>query len=146
MNLILYFLSALGWSIPFFLLKDLTNYLNNVDIIIVNHMIWHFFILTFMLFILLFKNKKANQFINKVKKLPPYYLYRIIFIVLIGIISQLAYLRLIKFEDVTVVIPNIRALSTIFIGGLGYFIFKENITLIKFGGLLLILSGIYLLN
>ena len=146
MNLILYLLSALGWSIPFFLFKDLTNYLTNIDIILVNHMIWHCFILSFMLIMLLFKNKKATQFINKVKKLPPYYLYRIIFIVLIGIISQLSYLRLIKFEDVSVVIPNIRALSTIFIGVLGYFIFKENITLIKFGGLLLILAGIYLLN
>lgn len=146
MNLILYFLSALGWSIPFFLFKDLTNYLTNIDIILVNHIIWHFFILSFMVFILIFKNNKATQFINKIKKLPTHYLYRIIFIVLLGIISQLSYLRLIKFEDVSIVIPNIRALSTIFIGVLGYFIFKETITLIKSGGLILILLGIYLLN
>ena len=146
MNLILYFLSALGWSIPFFLFKDLTNYLTNIDIIIVNHIIWHCFIMSFMIFMLLFKNQKAKFFINKVKKLPKHYLYRIIFIVLLGIISQLSYLRLIKFEDVSVVIPNIRALSTVFIGILGYFIFKENITLIKSCGLILILVGIYLLN
>ena len=146
MNLVLYFLSALGWSIPFFLFKDLTNYLTNIDIILVNHIIWHLFILLFMIFMLLFKYNKATKFITKIKKLPKHYLYRIIFIVLIGIISQLSYLRLIKFKDVNVVIPNIRALSTIFIGILGYFIFKENITLIKIGGLLLILIGIYLLN
>ena len=146
MDIILYLLSALGWTLPFFLYKNLTDYLTNIDIIIVSHLTWHIFILSFISYILLFKNKNTGKFINKIKNLPAKYVFRIFLIVIVGIVSQLSYIHLLKTRDVSVVIPNIRALSTILIAVLGYFLFKDNITFLKIIGLTLIIVGVYLVN
>ena len=146
MDIILYLLSALGWTLPFFLYKNLTEYLTNIDIIIVSHLTWHIFILSFISYILLFKNKNAGKFITKIKNLPAKYVFRIFIIVIVGIVSQLSYIYLLKTRDVSIVIPNIRALSTILIAILGYLLFKDNITFLKIIGLTLILVGVYLVN
>lgn len=145
-NLLLYLITALGWSLPFFLYKELTKYFNNIDIIILIHIFWHILIVSIVLYITIFKNYLAKEFLIKFKKMPKKYIYYLIFIILIGFISQFSKLYLLKYNNVTHAVPIIRGLSAILIILMGVFIFKEHVTFIKILGILVILIGIFMIN
>jgi uncharacterized membrane protein len=134
------------WSLPIFLLKDLTNYLSKIEIIIISHLMWHIFMLLFMVYIWIFNRPKATAFINNIQKLPTKYKYYILFTTVIGIISQLSYFTLLKRNNVSKILPILNGLSNVFIILLAYFIFKEAVTMTKFMGILLVILGIYLIN
>ena len=55
---------AICWSLPYFLIKDISNYISNTEIIVLSHFIWHVFILSFAIFIWIFKRNKATNFIE----------------------------------------------------------------------------------
>ena len=47
-SIFLILIVSICWSLPFFLIKDLTNYLSKIEIIVISHLVWDVFILSFM--------------------------------------------------------------------------------------------------
>ena len=137
---------AICWSLPYFLIKDISNYISNTEIIVLSHFIWHVFILSFAIFIWIFKRNKATNFIESIKKAPNKIKLYLLSLTFIGIISQLAYFKLLKQNDVSKIIPILNGLSNIAIILLAYFIFKEDITFMKVIGIVLVVLGIYLIK
>ena len=145
-NLLLYLIISIGWTIPFFLIKELTNYFSQYEIMIISHLAWHVLMILCIIYLLIFKKSSTKIFINKLKNLPNKYLLFITLITIIGFISQFTYITLFKTQDVSKVLPIVRGLSNIFIILLACTVFKENITFLKIIGIILIGIGIYLIN
>ena len=137
---------TISWSLPYFLMKDLSSYLSKYEIIVLSHFVWHVFILLFMLYIWIFYRSKASLFINNVKKLPNKYKSFLIIVTIIGFISQLSYLTLHKTNNISKLVPMLNGLSNIATILIAYFIYKEKITVVKIIGIFLILIGIYIIN
>ena len=146
LNIFLILIVSICWSLPFFFIKDITNYLSKIEIIVISHLIWDIFIFSYMGYIWLFNRTKATSFINNIKNLPNKYKYYLLSLTIIGIISQLSYFTLLKKNNVSIIIPILNGLSNVFIILLAYFIFKEAVTMTKFMGILLVILGIYLIN
>ena len=137
---------TISWSLPYFLMKDLSNYLSKYEIIVLSHFVWHVFILLFMLYIWIFNRRKASLFINNVKKLPNKYKSFLIIVTIIGFMSQLSYLSLHKTNNISKLVPMLNGLSNIATILIAYFIYKEKLTFVKIIGILLVMLGIYLIN
>jgi len=145
-TIILFLIMTISWSLPYFLMKDLSSYLSKYEIIVLSHFVWHVFILLFMLYIWIFYRSKASLFINNVKKLPNKYKSFLIIVTIIGFISQLSYLTLHKTNNISKLVPMLNGLSNIATILIAYFIYKEKITVVKIIGIFLILIGIYIIN
>ena len=138
--------TILAWTLPTFLFKDLTRYISTVDMLILNHFIWHVFLFSFAMFILLFYKRGAIEFAKSIKTIPRKYIYFQIFMVILGIISQLLYFKLLKKVDVIQLKPTIRTASTILTILIGYYIYNEHLSLLKLIGLVAIIIGMFLIN
>jgi drug/metabolite transporter (DMT)-like permease len=145
-TIILFLIMTISWSLPYFLMKDLSSYLSKYEIIVLSHFVWHVFILLFMLYIWIFYRPKASLFINNVKKLPNKYKSFLIIVTIIGFISQLSYLTLHKTNNISKLVAMLNGLSNIATILIAYFIYKEKITVVKIIGIFLILIGIYIIN
>lgn len=136
----------LSWSIRPFLGKSLTQYISNKDIILLYHFIYHLFILAFCGYILLFKKNNATIFLKKIKGVPKYMYIILCLAILLSIISQLCYFKLIKTVNVNIFVNTLRGGSALLIFLIGMYAYKEKINLTKIIGILLVLLGIYLIN
>lgn len=145
-NIILFLIITLSWSLPHFLMKDLSNYLSKYEILVLYHFLWHIMILLFILYVWMFYRSKANLFINNVKKLPNKYKSFLFIVIIIGFISQLSYLTLHKTYNISKLIPILNGLSNIATVLIAYFIYKEELTFVKIIGIFMILTGIYIVN
>ena len=100
-----------------------------------------------LLFITYFKDKKRIiGFINKIKSSNPLLLSSAFLVVILGLAAQYGFNTLLKYYDVTHTVPIIRAISSILLVAVGYFIFKEKITLKKFSGIMAVVLGVYLIT
>lgn len=149
MNLfhILYFsLPIIGLSLLNFFLKNLRKIFSSVEIIVLIHMIYHIFILPSFIITYFRDKKKVTSFINKIIKLDIKTLISCFMFFFLGISSQFGLNSLLKYYDVTYIIPIIRGVGSIILVIIGYFIFKEKITLKKLIGILSVVFGIYLIT
>lgn len=146
LTLFLIIVVSICWSLPFFLIKDITKYLSKLEIIIISHLVWSVFIYSYIAYIWIFDKPKAISFINNIKKLPNKLKYYILSLTIIGIISQLSYFKLLKNNNVSKIIPILNGLSNIFIILLAYLFFTEKLTFTKVIGILLVILGIYLIS
>ena len=147
MNKFLYILpTILAWSLPNFLLKELRNTFSSPEIIILYHFVWHLFLFSFSIYILLFKTKIANNFIKKSIYLPNNMKLILLSMVLLGITAQYFYIKLLKTVDISEIIPIIRGGSSLVIIFVGYYFFKEKLTVKRIIGIFIVLLGIYLIN
>ena len=143
---LLYFLPVfIGWSLPFFLIKNLTSYFTSMEIIVLIHFVYSLFIIPLTIFLYKFYRKESFVFIDKLKKINKKLVITLISLVLIGIISRYFINLLLNIYDVSFTIPIIRGFSFILIILFGLFIFEEEITLRKILGILIITFGIYIL-
>ena len=141
-----YLLPIIGWSIPTFFVKKLTKVFNSIEIIILLHFITHIFILSFILILYFKNNKRINIFVDKIQNLKSFLLGSAFLISILLLGSQYGFNTLLKYNDVTFSLPIIRALSSILLVIFGYFIFKENVSLKKFIGIISSIIGIYLIT
>ena len=147
MNKFLYILpTILSWSLPNFLLKELRNTFSSPEIIILYHFVWHLFLFSFSIYILIFKTKIANNFIKKSIYLPNNMKLILLSMVFLGITAQYFYIKLLKTVDISEIIPIIRGGSSLVIIFVGYYFFKEKLTIKRIIGILTVLLGIYLIN
>ena len=133
----------LSWSIRPFLGKSLTQYISNKDIILLYHFIYHLFILAFCGYILLFRKNNATIFFKKIKGIPKYMYIILCLAILLSIISQLCYFKLIKTVNVNIFVNTLRGGSALLIFLIGMYAYKEKINLTKIIGIILVLLGIY---
>ena len=83
---------------------------------------------------------------NKIKTSTPLLLGSAFFVVILGLGAQYGFNTLLKYYDVTHTVPIIRAISSILLVAIGYFIFKEEVTLRKFVGIMGVVVGVYLIT
>ena len=117
----------LSWSLPNFVFKHFTNYFSNTELIILYHIVYHIFLLPYILYHLFRNTEDYKSFMSNVKKSPKNLSFIILVMVLLSIFSQYCYFKLLRHYDVTTMVPIIRGISAIVLLVIGYFIFKENI-------------------
>ena len=144
--LLLYLIVSLGWSLPIFFTKELTKFLDNTDIIIILNLLISGVVLFYLAYSYFFNRKYITNFKKNITKMPKKLKYFIVFLVLNSFIIKFSYLQLLKYNDATVILPRIRAISTIFVLLIGGIVFNEHITFIRIIGILLTLIGVYLIN
>lgn len=143
---ILMFPIILASSLKPFVYKELTKYIENIDIIIIKHFIFHFFALCLLFYILLFDIKKGKLFVDRIKKLPRKMYFILSGIVVISVISSLSYYYLIKTTEINRLTHIFRGGSAILIIIFSYLFYKDILSLYKIIGIILIIAGIYLVN
>ena len=117
-----------------------------MDTIIVIHFVFHIMILSVIGYALLFNFKESKKFIERVKTIPLNIKILLFILTLLAILSQYFYFSLVRKIDVNKFIHIIRGGSVLLIILIGYYFYKEDISLIKFLGILSILFGMYLVN
>ena len=146
MDWLLYLPIIVSWSVRPFFFKSLTQFITNTDTIIVIHFVYHLIILSLCIFTVIFNFKESTKFIERVKKIPFNIIILLVLLTVFAIISQYSYFSLIRKIDVNKFIHIIRGGSVILIILIGYYFYKEDISLLKLLGILSILFGMYLVN
>lgn len=142
MNYLLLLLVSLGWSIYPFIVKKLLVYFSYIEVIILSFLTY---IVLISLLTIIDKNYIKN-FFKKLKKVEIKYLGYILLLVSISVATKLSFFNLLKNNNVSKLIPIIRAISAVLLVAFGYFIFNEKITIKLCIGVALIVLGIYLVN
>lgn len=143
---VLFFIVILGWSLPAFVTKDLTTYLDNIEIFIYYHLLFNVFILGYIIYILIYRRDKAIAFGKSCIKIPKRLILITIGIVILILVGRIAYYELLRHLDVNTIVPIIRGGSTIIIILVGYLCYQEKISLLKLVGIFTVLLGIYMVN
>jgi small multidrug resistance pump len=146
LNKLLFIPVVLSYSLPTFIFKDLTKYFNNYEIIVLYHLIYHIFIFTALLFIIMYDKKPVIEFVRHTNNLPGKLKILMGAIVALGLISQYAYFQLLRGIDVNTLLTIVRGASTVLVMIIGYFIYKENLTPVKILGIFLVITGIIIVN
>lgn len=137
---------VLSYSLPTFIFKDLTKYFNNYEIIVFYHLLYHIFIISAIIYLALFQRKDINRFINNSRRLPLKLKALITGIIVLGLISQYAYFQLLRGIDVNSLLAIVRGASTVVVMVVGYFVYKENLTILKILGIFLVIAGIFIIS
>lgn len=137
---------VLSYALPTFIFKDLTEYFNNYEIIVFYHLIYHIFILAAILFLLFFRRNQIVKFINNTGMLPNKLKLLVLGIILLGLIAQYSYFQILRGMDVNSLLSIVRGSSTIVVIIVGYFIYNENLSIMKILGIFLVMSGIFIIN
>ena len=124
----------------------MTQFITNTDTILVLHFVYHIMILSVIEYVLLFNFKESKKFIERVKMIPLNIKILLVILTFLAILSQYLYFALVRKIDVNKFIHIIRGGSVILIILIGYYFYKEDISLFKFFGILSILFGMYLVN
>ena len=143
---IFFFIVILGWSLPSFVSKDLTKYLGNIEIFVYYHLIFHVFILGYIIYTLIYRRERAIAFGKSCIKIPRRLILITIGIVILILAGRIAYYELLRNLDVNTIVPIIRGGSTIVIVLVGYLCYKEKISFLKLVGIFTVLLGIYMVN
>jgi drug/metabolite transporter (DMT)-like permease len=141
-----YLLPIVGWSLPNFFIKNLRKIFDSVEIIVLLHLIYHLFILPGLLITYFNDQNKISSFVGKIKSMKPLLITSAFVVVILGLGAQYGFNTLLKHYDVTHAVPIIRAMSSILLVIVGYFIFKEEVTLKKFIGIMSVVFGVYLIT
>lgn len=145
-NKLFYLPVILSYALPTFIYKDLTEHFNNYEVIVFYHLIYHFFIFGAIMLLLLYDKKHVSQFITNSSRLPNKLKLLTGAIVILGLISQYAYFQLLRGIDVNSLLTVVRGASTLVVMAVGYFIYRENLSLLKILGIFLVLAGILMVN
>lgn len=136
----------LSYALPTFIFKDLVKYFNNYEIIVFYHLIYHIFILAGIVYLLFYKRAQITQFINHSGDLPNKLKLLVIGIIVLGLISQYSYFQLLRGIDVNSLLSIVRGSSTIIIIVIGYFLYNENLSIMKILGIFLVAMGIFIIS
>ena len=145
-NKLFYLPVILSYALPTFIYKDLTEYFSNYELIVFYHLVYHFLILGAIVMILFYDKKHVREFITNTGRLPNKLKLLTGSIVILGLISQYAYFQLLRGIDVNSLLTVVRGASTVVVMAVGYFIYKENLSILKILGIFLVLAGILLVN
>ena len=143
----LYFIPIVfTWSLSEFFKKQYVQYLDTLEFLYLQHVIWSFFFITGFIYFMINHKKAVTRAFKKYEKFP-ISLFSLMFVsVFFSFISSYSSIVLLRKYDVTFYLPIIRGLSSLLVLFVGYFIYKENITKMRLIGFLLIMSGLIFIN
>lgn len=143
----LYFIPVvLSYALPTFIFKDLTQYFNNYEIIVFYHLLYHIFILGAIILLIFYKKGAISKFITNTGNLPNKLKLLMTGIIILGLISQFAYFQILRTVDVNSLLAIVRGASTVVVMVVGYFIYREHLTVLKIMGIFLVMAGILMIN
>ena len=143
----LYFIPVvLSYALPTFIFKDVTKYFNSYELIVFYHLLYHIFILGAIAFLLIYKRKVIKEFISHSITLPGNLKLLMTGIIVLGLISQYAYFQILRKMDVNSLLAIVRGASTVVVMIVGYFVYRENLTVMKILGIFLVMVGIFIIN
>ena len=146
-ELTLYFIPVvLSYALPTFIFKDVTEYFNSYELIVFYHLLYHIFILAAIGFLLINKRTAIKNFVNHTIALPGNLKLLMAGVIILGLISQYAYFQILRKMDVNSLLAIVRGASTIVVMIVGYFIYRENLTVMKILGIFLVMVGIFIVN
>ena len=93
-----------------------------------------------------FKRNTINKFITNTSYIPKRLLFLMCGIIILGLISQYAYFQILRNMDVNSLLAIVRGASTVVVMIVGYFIYKEHLTVMKILGIFLVMAGILIIN
>jgi drug/metabolite transporter (DMT)-like permease len=143
----LYFVPViLSYALPTFIFKDVTKYFNSYELIVFYHLLYHVFILGAIAFLVIYKRNAVKEFISHSITLPGNLKLLMTGIIVLGLISQYAYFQILRKMDVNSLLAIVRGASTVVVMIVGYFIYRENLTVMKILGIFLVMIGIFIVN
>ena len=138
----LLFIVILSFVLNPFMKKRAAISLNSEEFLIFNHILVSFLLIFFTGYLII--NKKIELFF--LKKINRKELYWSFFASIVGIMGSIAFINLLKNEDITFIIPNIQPIVLILTALFGALIFRENMSQYKILGILLIVIGSTVIN
>lgn len=143
---LIFFIVIMSWSLPSFISKDLTKYMDNIEIFIFYHIIFHVIILAFIIYTFIYRRDKVYKFQKSIKTIPLSLLGYTLGIVLLILVSRIIYYELLRKLDVNTILPIVRGGSTVVVIAIGYLFYNEQFSLLKLVGIFTVLFGMYLVN
>ena len=138
-------LLILGWTIIPFLKKIPLEKITPISFLLFNHVTVGV-LLCFYLIYLLYHGKFTKTVVSQYNSLSTREILFIVIISIIGLITGIAWISLIKNNYVSYVIPHIQPIILILTLILSYFFFKEPINRYHLAGSFLVVSGLVLIN
>ena len=136
----------LSYALPTFIFKDLTNYFNNYEIIVFYHLLYHIFISGAIILLIFYKKGAISKFITNTGNLPNKLKLLMTGIIILGLISQFAYFQILEQLMLTLYLLLVRGADTVVVMVVGYFIYREHLTVLKIMGIFLVMAGILMIN
>ena len=138
-------LLILGWTIIPFLKKIPLERITPISFLLFNHVTVGV-LLCFYLIYLFYHGKFTKTVISQYNNLSTREMIFIVIVSIIGLITGIAWISLIKNNYVSYVIPHIQPIILILTLILSYFFFKEPINRYHLAGSFLVVSGLVLIN
>ena len=138
-------LLILGWTIIPFLKKFPLEKITPISFLLFNHVTVGL-LLAFYLLYLFLTGKFTNTVVSQYNNLSSGEMIFIVIISMIGLITGISWISLIKNNYVSYVIPHIQPIIIMLTIVLSYFLFKEPINRYHIAGSVLVISGLVLIN
>jgi len=138
-------LLILGWTIIPFLKKIPLERITPISFLLFNHVTVGILLCVYLIY-LLYHGKFTKTVVSQYNNLSTREMIFIIIISIIGLITGIAWITLIKNNYVSYVIPHIQPIILMLTLILSYFFFKEPINRYHIGGSFLVVSGLVLIN
>ena len=138
-------LLILGWTIIPFLKKFPLEKITPISFLLFNHVTVGLLLLFYLLYLFL-TGKFTNTVVSQYNNLSTREMIFIVIVSIIGLITGIAWISLIKNNYVSYVIPHIQPIILMLTLILSYFFFKEPINRYHIAGSFLVVSGLVLIN
>ena len=147
MNIYLYFIPVIiFWTFDLYFNKIMLKHLDNFQLIFLYHIIFSLFYVIIFSYLYLNQRKTIGKMIQTYKKLPLNLYGLIILAVMLAFTSFFSIMHLIKNLDITYFISVIRGISLLLALFIGFFLFKENVSIQRILGTILIVGGIIVIR
>ena len=147
MNIYLYFIPVIiFWTFDLYFNKIMLKHLDNFQLIFLYHIIFSLFYLVIFSYLYLNQRKTIGKMIQQYKKLPLQLYGLIIIAVMLAFTSFFSIMHLIKNLDITYFISVIRGISLLLALFIGFFLFKEKVSVQRILGTVLIVGGIIVIR
>ena len=138
-------LLILGWTIIPFLKKIPLEKITPISFLLFNHVTVGILLLFYLIY-LLYHGKFTKTLVSQYNNLYTREMIFIVIVSIIGLITGIAWITLIKNNYVSYVIPHIQPIILMLTLILSYFFFKEPINRYHIAGCFLVVSGLVLIN
>lgn len=133
-------LLALFWSVQPFARKKLLKKFSNIETVTLEYSLFSIIVLGY--FIYLWNQNHLSMF----KRLDKSDCGTLLTLVIIMTLASFTYAYIISHSNTSTSVPITQSLTILFLGLIGYFIFKEDFNKYKILGTILIIAGINLMN
>ena len=133
---------VLCWTLNPFMKKKASLNLSSDEYLIFNHTLCSILLVIYLIYLIKYKKcsvKCLNKLTNKEMIFS-------VFGAITSILSSLVLINLVQNNDISFIIPQIQPIVIVFTVLCGYLFFEENINYTTIVGILMITSGLYIIN